>query len=43
MEIQVIDQIDSIRREDWNALINDNNPFCKHEFLTALRNLQLRG
>ncbi len=43
MEIQVIDQIDSIRREDWNALINDNNPFCKHEFLTALETCNCVG
>ncbi len=36
MDIEIIDQISSIDRAQWNALITDNNPFCKHEFLEAL-------
>ncbi|MDB3972286.1 GNAT family N-acetyltransferase [Candidatus Thioglobus sp.] len=36
MNIEIIDQISSIDRAQWNALITDNNPFCKHEFLEAL-------
>ncbi len=36
MRIDVFDQISHIKPEQWNALIHDNNPFLRHEFLSAL-------
>ena len=30
----------AIAQEDWNALVKDNNPFLKHEFLSALEQHQ---
>ncbi len=36
MDIRILTSINEIKRKQWNALIIDNNPFCKHEFLSAL-------
>jgi hypothetical protein len=36
MQIKIIDQLDAIPAEQWNALVQDNNPFMRHEFLAAL-------
>ena len=37
MEISIIDRLDQIPAEDWNALIGaDQNPFLRHEFLSNL-------
>ena len=35
-QIEVRNQIVQIEAEQWNALIQDNNPFLRHEFLAAL-------
>ncbi|TEU20687.1 MAG: N-acetyltransferase, partial [Gammaproteobacteria bacterium] len=36
MDIKVVNAIDEIDIQSWNNLIPDNNPFCRHEFLSAL-------
>ena len=36
MDIKVVKAIDEVDAQEWNNLITDNNPFCKHEFLSAL-------
>ena len=36
MEIVVHHRISDINAEQWNALLNDNNPFMRHEFLHGL-------
>ena len=36
MQVSIVNQIAEIDRAQWNGLITDNNPFCKHEFLNAL-------
>ncbi len=36
MNIEIIDSLDQIAPADWNALVKDNNPFVRHEFLAAL-------
>lgn len=37
MPISIIDSLDQLRAEDWNALIGpDQNPFLRHEFLVNL-------
>jgi len=36
MDIQVLDSLTSVEATEWNALVADNNPFLKHEFLSAL-------
>ncbi len=36
MKIQICHQISLIDESQWNALVQDNNPFLRHEFLTAL-------
>lgn len=36
MQIEVYHQISDIEAAHWNALIQDNNPFLRHEFLQAL-------
>ena len=36
MKIRICQQISQIKAEDWNALIEDNNPFLNHAFLSAL-------
>ena len=36
MDIKVVNAIDEIDTQSWNNLIPDNNPFCRHEFLSAL-------
>lgn len=36
MRIEVIPQLDAVAPEQWNALVQDNNPFLRHEFLAAL-------
>ncbi|NOQ79713.1 MAG: GNAT family N-acetyltransferase [Gammaproteobacteria bacterium] len=36
MHIKICRQISQIKAADWNALVQDNNPFLKHAFLSAL-------
>ena len=36
MDIKVVNAIDEIDAQSWNDLTPDNNPFCRHEFLSAL-------
>ena len=36
MKITVVDDLSTVDRQSWNHLIQDNNPFLKHEFLFAL-------
>jgi hypothetical protein len=36
LDIKVHSQISEIAADDWNALLSDNNPFMRHEFLHAL-------
>ncbi len=36
MNVSIVSRISEIDSAQWNALITDNNPFCKHEFLSAL-------
>jgi hypothetical protein len=36
MNIEVISDISSIDKNQWNLLVTDNNPFLRHEFLHAL-------
>lgn len=36
LSIHIRPRIDDIDRDAWNALVNDNHPFIKHEFLSAM-------
>ncbi|MBU0655823.1 MAG: GNAT family N-acetyltransferase [Gammaproteobacteria bacterium] len=36
MQIQIHDSLDNIPASQWNALIQDGNPFLRHEWLAAL-------
>jgi predicted N-acyltransferase len=36
MKAQVLSNIDEVSANEWNDLIPDNDPFCRHEFLSAL-------
>lgn len=36
MQIQIISNLDQVSRSAWNALVQDNNPFVRYEFLAAL-------
>lgn len=36
IDIQILNSIDEVDARQWNALITDNNPFSRHEFLSAL-------
>jgi hypothetical protein len=36
MQIQIVSNLDQIPAPAWNALVQDNNPFVRHEFLAAL-------
>ncbi|MEO1940352.1 MAG: peptidogalycan biosysnthesis protein, partial [Candidatus Thioglobus sp.] len=36
MQVTIVNHIAEVDSAQWNALITDNNPFCKHEFLNAL-------
>jgi len=38
MQINIHNKIKQIARHEWNSLIKDNNPFLRHEFLSALEN-----
>ena len=35
-QIEIYNQIVQIEAAQWNALVDDNNPFLRHEFLAAL-------
>jgi predicted N-acyltransferase len=43
LQIEICDHIEQINAAEWNALITDNNPFIRHEFLLALENHQCVG
>ncbi len=36
MHIEIISSLDQVPAAQWNALVRDNNPFVRHEFLAAL-------
>ncbi|WGZ94249.1 MAG: GNAT family N-acetyltransferase [Candidatus Thiothrix putei] len=36
MQINILPNLDSVAAEQWNALVQDANPFLRHEFLAAL-------
>ena len=36
MEISICHSLDQVPAEKWNHLVRDNNPFLRHEFLSAL-------
>ncbi len=36
LQIEIVNQISHIEAEHWNALVQDNDPFLRHEFLAAL-------
>ncbi len=36
MKIEVLDNLSAVDQQAWNRLVTTNNPFLKHEFLTAL-------
>lgn len=36
MQINIHSEISQIPKEEWNKLVKDNNPFIRHEFLSAL-------
>ncbi|MCB1637372.1 MAG: N-acetyltransferase [Thiothrix sp.] len=36
MQIEVLASLDQVDARQWNALVQDNNPFVRHEFLAAL-------
>ena len=36
MQIEICNQIAQIEPQQWNSLVQDNNPFLRHEFLSAL-------
>lgn len=38
MKISIHSEINQIPAQSWNALVKDNNPFLRHEFLNALEN-----
>jgi len=38
MQIKICKKIELIDPKQWNALVEDNNPFIRHEFLAALEN-----
>jgi len=38
-----VSSLNKIQRTEWNALIDDNNPFLRHEFLSALENNDCLG
>jgi predicted N-acyltransferase len=36
MHVNVLSSISDVSAKQWNNLITDNNPFCRHEFLSSL-------
>ncbi len=36
MRVEIVDQLSTIRADDWNRMAGDANPFVQHAFLTAL-------
>lgn len=43
MKITIHPEINQIHSDSWNALVRDNNPFLRHEFLSALETHQCVG
>ncbi len=43
VKIEVCDQIERVDARDWNALCRDNDPFLRHEFLSALERQRCVG
>ena len=40
MQIHIHSEISQIDKDQWNKLVTDNNPFMRHEFLSALETHQ---
>jgi hypothetical protein len=36
MQIEILPNLDAVSANQWNALVQDDNPFLRHEFLAAL-------
>jgi predicted N-acyltransferase len=36
MRVEIVDQLSTIKADDWNRMAGDANPFVQHAFLTAL-------
>lgn len=36
LSISCVDAVAAIPRDEWNALVGDDHPFLRHEFLHAL-------
>lgn len=36
LQTEIVTELASIGRDEWNALLSDDNPFLRHEFLAAL-------
>jgi len=43
MKIKLLSSMNMVSADSWNALVVDNNPFCRHEFLKALEDNQCIG
>lgn len=43
MRLTILDSLDTLPADQWNALAGDNNPFLRHEFLVALERHQCVG
>ena len=43
MRIEILATLDAVAPEQWTALVQDNNPFLRHEFLAALEHHQCVG
>jgi hypothetical protein len=36
MQTRILESLEQVSRHQWNRLVRDNNPFLRHEFLSAL-------
>ncbi|HID81594.1 MAG TPA: N-acetyltransferase [Chromatiales bacterium] len=43
MDIKIHNSLDEISSQDWNKLVKNNNPFLKHEFLSAMEKCDCVG
>jgi len=43
LQVKIHSQINAIPASEWNALLVDNNPFLRHEFLHALEQFECVG
>jgi len=43
LDIKIHNSLDEISSQDWNKLVKNNNPFLKHEFLSAMEKCDCVG